>query len=129
MAPLLEESRHTGLGNTEMATIRASCPDCGDVEFTTRDVQVRVSAPDGSGTYAFSCPGCAVTVVKAAETRTIDLLLASGVTMATGETPAEVDERPFFEDPISHDDILDFHDLLHRDDSWFEALAQDNDAS
>ena len=26
-----------------MATIRASCPDCGDVEFTTRDVQVRVS--------------------------------------------------------------------------------------
>ena len=62
-----------------MATIRASCPDCGDVEFTTRDVQVRVSAPDGSGTYAFSCPGCAVTVVKAAETRTIDLLLASGV--------------------------------------------------
>ena len=33
-----------------MATIRASCPDCGDVEFTTHDVQVRVSAPDGSGT-------------------------------------------------------------------------------
>jgi predicted RNA-binding Zn-ribbon protein involved in translation (DUF1610 family) len=111
-----------------MATIRASCPDCGDVEFTTRDVQVRVSAPDGSGTYAFSCPGCAVTVVKAAETRTIDLLLASGVVMAPGDVPAEVDERPWFEDPITHDDLLDFHDMLHRDDSWFESLAQDNDA-
>jgi predicted RNA-binding Zn-ribbon protein involved in translation (DUF1610 family) len=112
-----------------MATIRASCPDCGDVEFTTRDVQVRVSAPDGSGTYAFSCPGCAVTVVKAAETRTIDLLLASGVSLATGEVPAEIEERPVFEDPITHDDLLDFHQLLHRDDSWFEALSQDEDAS
>lgn len=113
-----------------MATIRASCPDCGDVEFTTRDVQVRVSAPDGSGTYAFCCPGCAVTVVKAAETRTIDLLLASGVALATPEVaPAEIDERPYFEDPITHDDLLDFHHLLHRDDSWFEALAQGDDAS
>jgi len=111
-----------------MATIRASCPDCGDVEFTTGDVQVRVSAPDGSGTYAFSCPGCAVTVVKAAETRTIDLLLASGVVMAAGGAPAEIDERPYFEDPITHDDLLDFHDMLHRDDTWFENLAQDNDA-
>ena len=112
-----------------MATIRASCPDCGDVEFTTHDVQVRVSAPDGSGTYAFSCPGCAVTVVKAAETRTIDLLLASGVIMAAGEVSCEIDERPYFEDPITHDDLLDFHDMLHRDDSWFDSLAQDNDAS
>jgi predicted RNA-binding Zn-ribbon protein involved in translation (DUF1610 family) len=111
-----------------MATIRASCPDCGDVEFTTLDVQVRVSAPDGSGTYAFSCPGCAVTVVKAAETRTIDLLLASGVALAPGEPPAEIEERPYFDGPITHDDLLDFHDMLHRDDSWFENLAQDNDA-
>jgi predicted RNA-binding Zn-ribbon protein involved in translation (DUF1610 family) len=110
-----------------MATIRASCPDCGDVEFTTRDVQVRVSAPDGSGTYAFACPGCEVTVVKAAESRTIDLLLASGVALAPGEPPAEVHERPVFDDPITHDDLLDFHQLLHRDDSWFQFLAQDHD--
>ena len=41
---------------------------------------------------------------------------------------AEIDERPYFEDPITHDDLLDFHDLLHRDDTWFENLAQDNDA-
>jgi predicted RNA-binding Zn-ribbon protein involved in translation (DUF1610 family) len=111
-----------------MATIRASCPDCGDVEFTTRDVQVRVSAPDGSGTYAFCCPGCTVTVVKAAETRTIDLLLASGVGLAAGEPSVEIDERPHFESPITHDDLLDFHTMLHRDDSWFQFLAQDNDA-
>lgn len=105
-----------------MATIRASCPDCGGVEFTTQDVTVRISAPDGSGTYSFTCPGCAVTVVKAAETRTIDLLLASGVSIDSGAVPAEVGERPHFEDPITHDDLLDFHHLIHRDDDWLDRL-------
>lgn len=109
-----------------MATIRASCPDCGDVEFTTRDVQVRVSAEDGSGTYSFRCPGCVVTVVKSAEPRTIDLLLASGVEQVTSVLPAELHE-PREGDPITHDDLLDFHDLLHRDDSWLRALTSDSD--
>ncbi len=107
-----------------MATIRASCPDCGDVEFTTADVQVRISAPDGSGTYSFRCPSCVVTVVKSAEPRTIDLLLASGVEQASAPLPAELDERRDG-DPITHDDLLDFHDLL-RGDSWFEALTSDS---
>jgi hypothetical protein len=70
-----------------------------------------------------------VTVVPAAETRTIVLLLASGVVMVAGDRPCEIDERPYFENPITHDDLLDFHHMLHRDDSWFESLAQDNDAS
>ena len=106
-----------------MATIRASCPDCGDVEFTTRDVQVRVNENTGDGTYAFCCPVCEVTVVKSAEARTIDLLLASGVAMAPGEPPAEVAERPQFTDPLTHDHLLDFHEMLHRDDSWIDQLA------
>ncbi len=108
-----------------MATIRASCPDCGDVEFTTADVEVRISAPDGSGTYSFRCPGCVVTVVKSAEPRTIDLLLASGVEQATAALPAELEEHGGG-DPITHDDLLDFHHLLHRDDVWFETLASDS---
>ncbi|MBL8775566.1 MAG: hypothetical protein JNK12_06540 [Acidimicrobiales bacterium] len=107
-----------------MATIRASCPDCGDVEFTTADVQVRISAPDGSGTYSFRCPGCVVTVVKSAEPRTIDLLLASGVEQATNPLPAELAEHGDGA-PITHDDLLDFHDLLQRDDDWFHALASE----
>jgi hypothetical protein len=67
-----------------------------------------------------------VTVVKSAEPRTIDLLLASGVEMATTTLPAELRERPDG-DPITHDDLLDFHDLLHRDDSWFQTLASDSE--
>ena len=32
-----------------------------------------------------------------------------------------IDVRPYFEDPITHDDLLDFHLLLCRDD-WFTQL-------
>jgi uncharacterized Zn finger protein len=110
-----------------MATIRASCPDCGDVEFTSEDVQVRVSGDDGSGTYAFHCPSCRVTVVKAAEARTIDLLVASGVTAVMEPTMADIEERPDEADPLTHDDLLRFHELLHQDDSWFTQLASDLD--
>ena len=110
-----------------MATIRASCPDCGDVEFTSDDVHVRVSDDDGSGTYAFHCPSCRVTVVKAAEARTIDLLVASGVMVVNGEPPAEMAEHPAGGDAITHDDLLEFHELLHRDESWFTRLTADLD--
>jgi uncharacterized Zn finger protein len=108
-----------------MATIRASCPDCGDVEFTSEDVQVRVSSDDGSGTYAFNCPSCRVTVVKTAEARTIDLLVASGVPAMTETVLTDIEERPDEGDPLTHDDLERFRDLLHRDDSWFTQLASD----
>ena len=75
-----------------MATVRTSCPDCGDVEFTTHDIKVEVSGDDGSGSYRFSCPGCASTVVKSAEPRTIDLLLASGVEQVYPLTASQVEE-------------------------------------
>jgi predicted RNA-binding Zn-ribbon protein involved in translation (DUF1610 family) len=105
-----------------MATIRASCPDCGDVELTTRDVQVRVCAEDNSGSYSFRCPECQMAVVKDAEPRIVDLLVAAGVRMSVWRLPAELSEIREG-DPISHDDLLDFHNMLHRDDSWFERLS------
>ena len=111
-----------------MATIRATCPDCGDVEFTTRDVEVNIRQ-DGTGSYAFRCPGCTLLVVKPAEARTIELLVASGVRNAAGDVPAEVAERSHGGAPITHDDLLDFHDLLHRDDSWQASLSTDGNAT
>ena len=105
-----------------MATIRASCETCGDVELTTADVRVRVCINDNRGEYAFRCPDCAMTVVKAAEPRTIDLLVASGVAMDTWSLPAELGERHNGA-PISHDDLLEFHDRLHDAESWDEAIA------
>lgn len=105
-----------------MATIRASCEDCGDVELTTADVRVRVCINDNRGEYSFRCPTCAMTVVKAAEPRTIDLLVASGVAMDTWSLPAELEEIKAGR-PITHDDLLEFHDKLHDNSSWNEALT------
>lgn len=104
-----------------MATIRASCPTCGDVELTTADVRVRVCLNDNRGDYRFRCPICHFMVVKGAESRTIDLLVASGVAMDTWTLPAELNE-PRYGAPLTHDDLLDFHDKLHDDVVLEEAL-------
>ncbi len=64
-----------------------------------------------------------MTVIKPAEPRTIDLLVASGVHLDTWTLPAELSERPDG-DPITHDDLLDFHRLLHNDLMLSEAMEQ-----
>ena len=115
--PLAQEGPDT------MATIRASCYDCGDVELTTADVHVRVCTLDNQGTYSFRCPHCAMTVVKPAEARTVDLLVASGVSYSTWSPPLELSEPRGFGDPIDHDELLDFHSKLQDDTVLSEALA------
>ncbi len=106
-----------------MATIRASCFDCGDVELTTHDVHVRVCTSDNQGTYSFRCPLCTMTVVKTAEPRTVDLLVASGVTYSTWSPPLELSEPRNFGEPISHDELLDFHGFLADDALLSEAMT------
>ena len=106
-----------------MATIRASCTDCGDVELTTADVTVRVCADDNQGSYSFRCPTCRMAVVKPAEPRIVELLVASGVRLDTWRLPAELTEARHGK-PITHDDLLDFHDLLTDDEQWFRELAR-----
>ncbi|HEX2576759.1 MAG TPA: hypothetical protein VHK88_10455 [Aquihabitans sp.] len=103
-----------------MATIRASCGTCGDVEVTSQDVTVRVCRDDNAGTYSFTCPVCALTVVKNAEPRIVELLVTSGVRLVTWSLPDELSE-PKVGDPIDHDDLLDFHTLLETD-GWMETL-------
>ena len=106
-----------------MATIRASCPTCGDVELTTAHVRVRVCVDDDRGENLFRCLICRMAVVKGAEARTIDLLVASGVTVDTWSLPAELHEQ-HSGNPITHDDLLDFHALL--EDDYSLALAMDS---
>jgi len=107
-----------------MATIRASCPDCGDVELTTADMTVRVCAEDNRGAYAFRCPACAMAVTKSAEPRIVDLLVSSGVALEVWQLPAELHEPRPAGEPFSHDDLLSFHELL-ADDRWLAELCQD----
>lgn len=104
-----------------MAIIRASCPDCGDVELTSRDVTVRVNSTTNEGSYAFQCPECQMAVSKAAEARIIDLLVSSGVELYVWTVPAELlEERSG--PPIDYDDLLQFHTDLQQAD-WFEKLT------
>jgi hypothetical protein len=107
-----------------MPTIRATCTDCGDVELTTADVRVRVCIEDNSGSYLFRCPACQMAVVKPAEPRIVDLLVASGVELSTWRLPTELYETRSG-DPLTHDDLLDFHHLLFETDDvvWFERLT------
>lgn len=106
-----------------MATrIRASCEECGDVELRVGDVHVRICIDDNAGTYVFRCPRCTMSVTKDAEPRVVDLLMASGVEVTHWALPAELRERrhgPAF----THDDLLDFHELLAGDD-WQQELLR-----
>jgi hypothetical protein len=61
-----------------------------------------------------------MSVVKPAEPRIVDMLVASGVQLVEWKLPAELFERRGG-DPITHDDLIDFHRLLQSED-WFEAL-------
>jgi hypothetical protein len=60
-------------------------------------------------------------VAKDAEPRIVDLLVSSGVRLEVWQLPAELFEIKSG-DPINHDDLLDFHDLLQTPD-WFSDLA------
>lgn len=104
-----------------MATIRASCPDCGDVELTSRNMTVRVCANDNSGSYAFRCPSCRIAVTKQADQRIIDLLVSSGVSAQVWHLPAELFEIKVGP-TLTHDDLLEFHELL-QGTGWFAELS------
>ena len=105
-----------------MATIRATCTECGDVEMTTADVWVRLCDDDDEGTYHFRCPMCSTLVAKPAEPHIVELLLAAGVAWSTWTRPAELREHRSGA-AITHDDLLEFHELLRHDD-WFQRLSQ-----
>ena len=106
-----------------MATIRASCANCGDVQLTTADVTVRMCVSTDEGEYRFECPLCEDLVVRHAEQRTIDLLLAAGVEFVTWSLPAELFEARSGA-PITHDDLIDFHRVLADDEAVATLLRQ-----
>jgi hypothetical protein len=99
-----------------MARVRASCPDCGDVELGTDTVQVRVCVDDGTGSYAFRCPRCRMAAAKPAGVRVVHLLVSWGAPLTMWRLPAELGE-PHHGPPLTHDDLLNFHQALAGDRS------------
>lgn len=105
-----------------MATIRATCPTCGDVELTTPDLTVLVCGDTNQGSYAFRCPRCEMAVARQAEVRIVDLLVSSGVRMRVWRLPAELHEAKIG-NPFNWDDVMEFHDLLQQPD-WFDRVTR-----
>jgi predicted RNA-binding Zn-ribbon protein involved in translation (DUF1610 family) len=105
-----------------VTTVRAQCPECGDVQLEIYQLTVLVcSDRDAESSYRFRCPDCAQTVTRAASPRIVDLLVSAGAPHETWRWPAELAERRSGP-PLTPDDLLDLHVLL-EDDSWFGQLV------
>lgn len=100
-----------------MATVRATCADCGDIEVGSDEVKVRVCVDDDQGSYVLRCPRCTMAVAKAAEPSIVQVLVAAGSALTMWHLPAELTEA-HVGPPLTHDELLAFHQLLERDD-WF----------
>jgi hypothetical protein len=59
--------------------IRAICPDCGEVELTPPQVELRLGRLGRRGLYRFTCPSCTLLVTKPADRRIVRLLSSVGV--------------------------------------------------
>jgi hypothetical protein len=94
-----------------VATVRASCPTCGDVELTTRDVQVQVCTSTAVSSYSFLCPSCKLLVNKPAADKVVEVLSTAGVAVVLWTLPRELYETKVGP-PITHDDLLAFHVAL-----------------
>jgi hypothetical protein len=102
-----------------MTTIKATCPDCGEIALSPKDVVLRLRT--AGSTYGFSCPGCCAYIQKRAGNRVVRLLLSGGVVPSVEDIPAEALE-PRSGPPIGYDDLIDFHELLEGE-GWLQGLA------
>jgi hypothetical protein len=104
-----------------MALIRATCSDCGDVELRSRDLTIRACPELESSNYLFRCPSCSQIVVKSADNQIVEILTAAGVPTIRWKAPTESLPSPALQ-PITHDDLLGFHELLESE-TWLAELA------
>ncbi|MHB1444069.1 MAG: hypothetical protein ACYCTI_06195 [Acidimicrobiales bacterium] len=106
-----------------LATIKTTCPTCGDVELTPGQVQVLISLEDHRSSYAFRCPGCHVTVTKPADERVVRILISSGVGVRPWRLPGELSEE-HRGGPITWDELLEFHTDLQGEHGSEMALLE-----
>jgi len=88
-----------------MTTIKATCPVCGDVDLTPKDVRLTVAESAGWATYTFRCTQCDDDIEKPADEEVVALLSSAGVIV--DRVPAEALEDHSGA-PFSYDDVLDF---------------------
>jgi hypothetical protein len=105
-----------------MATIKASCPCCGDVELKPAQVRLVVCSVGEWSYYAFACTTCGDEVRKPAGPQVQSLLRTGGVAVEHWVVPAEALEE-HTGPTISYDDVLDFALRLEALDTPLAALT------
>lgn len=108
-----------------MTVIKASCPSCGDVELSPRQVRLVVCSIEERSFYSFACSSCGDEVRKHAGEDVVALLRTGGVLPERWVIPAEVLE-PHHGPALSTDDLLDFCLWLESAD-LLSAAAQGRD--
>ena len=91
------------------ATPRLHCRECGEVEVDLAGVEVHVNPREDVAVFTFACPRCFQLVVSGCR-ETMGSLLAAGARryeLRSTSTP-----------PLTHDDLLEFHQWLERDEPW-----------
>lgn len=109
-----------------MATIKATCPLCGDVDLAPRQVLVHVvEAIDDAcsrRSYSFECPSCSDRIEKPADPEVVRLLTSAGVRTEKVPVPAEARE-PHTGRPLGYDDLLDLVLFLETHDTLAAEMA------
>lgn len=103
-------------------TVRATCPDCGDIVITSDQVTLRLMHGEGSGHYRFICPQCSKITLKVASETIVNLLKQADVKEEYWELPLELMERPT-SGTLEEDDIIDFN-LAADDGTLFDKITK-----
>lgn len=101
--------------------IRAHCPDCGDVRFSSQVAVVHVQ-PSGAVHISYACPRCRRRNAQKLPAAVADHLRRAGVTVRPLARPAEVDEFRVGS-PIDEGDVAAFVAALDRPDGQAELAA------
>jgi hypothetical protein len=99
-----------------MSFVTTSCPECGEVEIPLDTVILRVCEDNDSASCALLCPQCGARFTKPVDDGMSVLLVTFGVNIEPWQRPAEVDERPIFDTPISYEELESFADAIHATD-------------
>lgn len=104
-----------------MSTIKVTCPKCGYMEVSQKEVVVMVCRNNAEGSYYLTCPACMELVTRRAEPRIVELLVAAGCRLKTWTLPIELadKERSGDKPPIGIDEEIDFHEQV-QDESAFD---------
>ena len=101
-----------------MSAIRTMCPHCiSPVDLDPPEILLLPGPPpEASGSYAYYCRSCQRVTVAPASPSAFELLVSAGVDVqqGTGAPPPPAD-------PLTIDDLIDFHRLLGTHD-WFTRL-------